>query len=341
MKTITRRTAITTAVAALATPALAQPDPATKPRNANGDWHLGPPLPFAVQEIYPALHDGQIHLAGGFISQGGSISGATDRHIALDPETSAWFDVSRLPVPRHHPNLVSFDGQLVSIGGFEVHSPQSVWVMQAGVWSFDRQEWRDAPSLPQPSGECVCDVIADHLHVCGGRTPVSDANANWQDHGDVADHFVLNGLGGTWETAAPLPMARNSAAGALIERNWHIVGGRTVSDGNTSQHDVYDAREDRWRSASPLPQAQGGLAAASIGNALFAFGGEYFNEGGGVYAEAYRYDPISDTWDALPDMPHPRHGLGAVTLASEIYVIGGALEVGGNQTSEIVEIFTP
>ncbi|MEO0442790.1 MAG: DMT family transporter, partial [Pseudomonadota bacterium] len=40
-------------------------------------------LPMAVQEIYPTLHQGKIHLAGGFISDGDSISGVTDRHIAL------------------------------------------------------------------------------------------------------------------------------------------------------------------------------------------------------------------------------------------------------------------
>lgn len=82
-----------------------------------------------------------------------------------------------------------------------------------------------------------------------------------------------------------------------------------------------------------MPQGQGGLAAASVGGKLYAFGGEYFNNGGGVYAESWEYDPATDNWNALPDMPHPRHGLGAVSVGDEIYVIGGALEVGGNKTS--------
>jgi len=104
---------------------------------------------------------------------------------------------------------------------------------------------------------------------------------------------------------------------------------------------VYDAREDRWRTAASMPQGQGGLAAAAIGGKLYAFGGEYFDNGGGVYAESWQYDPATDRWTALPDMPHPRHGLGAVSVGNAIYVIGGALRVGGNQTSPLVEIFTP
>ena len=90
-----------------------------------------------------------------------------------------------------------------------------------------------------------------------------------------------------------------------------------------------------------MPQGQAGLAAASVNGNLYAFGGEYFDNGGGVYPEAWAYDPSADAWSSIPDMPHPRHGLGAVTIDDEIYVIGGALEASGNQTSPLVEIFTP
>ncbi|MBO6694332.1 MAG: galactose oxidase, partial [Henriciella sp.] len=81
--------------------------------------------------------------------------------------------------------------------------------------------------------------------------------------------------------------------------------------------------------------------AAAIGGKLYAFGGEYFDNGGGVYPECWMYDPSTDTWSAIPDMPQPRHGLGAVAVSDSIYVIGGALKAGGNQTSPLVEIFTP
>lgn len=179
------------------------------------------------------------------------------------------------------------------------------------------------------------------LHLAGGRSPAGTANANWQDQADQTHHFVLDAPGDTWRAAAPCLTARNSAAGAVIDGKLHIVGGRSVAGGNTAAHEVYDPAGDRWRTAAPMPQAQGGLAAAELGGKLYAFGGEFFDNGGGVYAEAWAYDPATDIWAAIAPMPHPRHGLGAVTLDGVIHVIGGALKASGVETSALVEIYRP
>lgn len=341
MISMTRRAILLTGAAATSFACSGRPESVAETADSDGVWSLGPSLPYPVQEIYPTLHADQIHLAGGFIATDGEISGATDQHVVLDPATGVWLTAAPLPSARHHPNLISFQDRLLAIGGFEVQSAEAVWVMQPGAWAFDGETWTDAPTLPQPNGESVTRVLSDGLHVCGGRLPKGDANATWSDHSDIGDHFRLADLNSAWETAAPLPTARNSATSAVIRSDWHVVGGRTVSGGNTPAHEVYDAREDRWRSAAPMPQGQGGLAAATVGGKLYAFGGEFFNNGGGVYPEAWVYDPASDAWSAIPDMPHPRHGLGAVAIGDAIYVIGGALQVGGSETSELVEIFTP
>jgi hypothetical protein len=338
---MTRRSALLAGSAGFVFACSARPEQSVETIASSGTWRLGPELPFAAQEIYPALHKGKIHLAGGFISDGETISGPTAQHVVLDLQQGTWSEAPPLPIARHHPNLVSFKDRLIAIGGFESPSEQTVWVMQPGVWAFDGDAWSDAPTLPQPNGESVLGILQGELHTCGGRNPNGERNASWNDHSDTDDHFVLTGLESAWERAAPLPTARNSAAAAVIGDQWHVVGGRTVSDGNTPAHEVYDAKEDRWRTAAPMPQGQGGLAAASVGGKLYAFGGEYFNNGGGVYPESWMYDPATDNWDALPDMPHPRHGLGAISVGDEIYVIGGALEVGGNKTSNLVEVFTP
>lgn len=341
LNSITRRGALFVGSAGLLFACSGRPVSTSETAPETPLWRPGPPLPFAAQEIYPALHEDKIHLAGGFISNGETISGATSRHVVLDLQTGEWTDAPPLPVARHHPNLISYQNRLLAIGGFEARSADAVWVMQAGVWAFDGSNWSDGPTLPQPNGESVLGILGDTLHTCSGRNPSGPSNASWNDHADIADHFVLTGLDAVWESAAPLPTARNSAAAAVIGSNWHVVGGRTVTGGNTPAHEVYDAREDRWRVAAPMPQGQGGLAAASAAGKLYAFGGEFFDNGGGVYPEAWAYDPSNDSWDAIPDMPHPRHGLGAVTVENEIYVIGGALEVGGRKTSNLVEIFTP
>jgi N-acetylneuraminic acid mutarotase len=306
-----------------------------------GTWSTALSLPEAVQEIYPCAHGGRLHLAGGFIATEGRISGPTASHYSWGVGETVWRKETPLPIARHHPHMVSFQGRLLAIAGFESPNADAAWSIQNTGWVLNGDVWEDFPALPAPAAEAVVAKTGDGvLHLAGGRTwAAKNQTGGWRDHVDTDHHFVLSDINRPWESAAPCPHKRNSTAGAVIDGQLHIVGGRQVGGGNLVHHTVYDYKEDRWRDAAPMPQAQGGLAAASLGGKLYAFGGEYFDNGGGVYPECWVYDPKSDSWSALPDMPNPRHGLGAVTLGEKIYVIGGALQASGVETSALVEVF--
>ena len=340
---LSRRHIIGAGVAALSWGSISGGCAAQDTKAISSGWDFSTPLPLAVQEIYPALHGDRVHQAGGFIATNGRISGPTNKHFSWQPGEEVWREETPLPTARHHPQLISFKGQLLAVAGFESRDAQSVWIMQNSGWALNSDgQWGNIPDLPAPCGEAVLGITSDgQLHLAGGRTPIESANAGWQDHGDTDHHFVLSGISGKWERAAPCLSKRNSAAGAVINGQLHIIGGRQVGGGNLAVHEVYDSREDRWREAAPMPQAQGGLAAAALEGKLYAFGGEYFDNGGGVYPESWMYDPQIDSWTALTDMLTPRHGLGAVTLGSSIYVIGGAKQASGIDTSPIVERFRP
>ena len=299
-------------------------------------WREGPSLPAPKQEIYPALHNGEIWLTGGFIAREGRIVGPTNETLILDPRSGVWREGPGIPAPRHHPQLQSHNGKLHVLGGFQAISAEGMWQMQTGGWRLDEDGWNRLPDLPEPLGEAVTASLPDGLHFAGGRTPVADANSAWTDHADTGLHFVLTG--DAWESAAPLPTPRNSSTAEVIDGRWHVVGGRTVSGGNTAAHEAYIASEDRWVRLAPMPQAQAGLASGVIDGKLYAFGGEWFGDGGGVYPQCWVYDPQADSWQAGPDMRSPRHGLGGVTLNNEIYAIGGALQPSGRDTSVLVEI---
>ena len=305
-----------------------------------GSWQTGPALPFAVQEIYPCRHDGKLHLAGGFIAENGEITGPTSAHHALDPATGLWTPRAPLPVARHHPQLVSLGGRLHCLGGFEADE-RGAWQMQGDMWVYKEagDNWEWAPELPVPNAESVAGVIRGDLYLASGRLPKGDRNLDWTDHVDTARAWCFSR--GQWEEVAPMPSARNSATGGALDGRLHVVGGRTVSGGNTAVHEAYDPWSDRWERLAPMPKAQGGLASAVIGDKLYVFGGEYLEGAGGVFPDAWVYDARRDSWSALPDMPSPRHGLGAVAQKGDIYVIGGARQAGGHQTSAAVEIYTP
>lgn len=342
---LTRRTAMLMTAAGLAVGCSARArSEGADAAASGGDWATAPSLPQPVQEIYPAAFAGRIHLAGGFVAAEGRITGPTAAHWSLGPDDAAWRTHAPLPDPRHHPNLIGLGDRLYALGGFRTDSAEAVWVMQPQSWAYDpdADAWETLAPAPEPHGETVAAALGDRLHVVGGRRPSGEANARWTDHADSARHLTFDPSSGRWETAAPALVARNSAAGAVLADAWHVVGGRTVGGGNRDDHEVYDAREDRWRRAAPLPQAQGGLAAAALGGGLYAFGGEWFSpSGGGVYEACWAYDPDADGWTRLPAGWSPRHGLGAVTLAERVYVIGGARLAGGNDTTAIVETFSP
>ena len=301
-------------------------------------WSEGIALPRPKQEIYPALHAGEIWLSGGFVAENGRIVGPTNETIVFNPQSGLWREGPGIPEPRHHPQLQSHNGRLYVVGGFQAVSADGMWQMQTGGWRLDDDGWNTISDLPIPLGEGVTASLDDGLHFAGGRTPIGEANQAWTDHSDTGAHFVLSSE--RWEDAAPMPTPRNSATSEVIDGRWHVVAGRTVAGGNSTAHEAYLSDEDRWISLAPLPQGQGGLASGVIGGKLYAFGGEFFDNGGGVYPQCWVYDPQSDSWRDGPSMRTPRHGLGGVTLNNHIYAIGGAVERGGNGTSALVEILS-
>lgn len=298
---------------------------------------------YKVQEIYPAVLDGKIHVAGGFLAAGNKIGGSTFYHIAYDPVTDTWEGKASLLSDRHHPNLVAHQGMLYALGGFKVKSAREVWSMQSQTWVYDptADRWSEGPFAPERHGETVCASIGDLIHVVGGRGLKGTRNKSYGDHDDTDRHLVFDAVTAAWTNAAPALSKRNSAAGALIDGLFYVAGGRTVEGGNVADLEIYDPQEDKWRSGAPMPQAQGGLAAAALGDKLYAFGGEYFNDGGGVYPDSWVYDPATDQWQASSPMLTPRHGLGGVALDGWIYAIGGGEKASGNATSDKLERFRP
>ncbi|WP_439634590.1 Kelch repeat-containing protein [Glycocaulis sp.] len=320
-------------------------------RDDDTRWSNAPDLPFPVQEIYPALLDGTIYVIGGFAT---GISDRpldiSDRVLALTPGADeSWREMPRLPIPTHHPQCVGVDGTLYAIGGYTTEQG-GVWSNTNRVWTLRPGEdtaWQEGPPLPGPWSENVAVALDGRIHVITGRRPSGVENSEWNHQSDVTAHLVLDPAEGTWTTLAPSPSARNSAAAAVMNGLIHVVAGRTVSGGNTPAHEVYDPASNSWTLAAPLPQpsrgprGSGGLAAASVGDTLYVFGGEWFEDGGGVYEEVWAWRAETDSWQAVSTMPTPRHGLGAHALDGAIYTIGGAAQRGAADTSAKVEVFRP
>lgn len=305
-------------------------------------WSAAAPLPYRVQEIYPVVHQGKIYVAGGLSpdvpEQQMNIS---DQVWAYDPELDRWVAAPSLPEPRHHPFLVSYEDAIYAFGGF-IARDGGRWHNSSDVLRLvdGGSSWEKIGSMPSPQAETLAVVLKHKIHLASGRSPRGSQNARWGDQIDVAEHRIYDPTTGSWAPAPALDVARNSASGVRLGGAWHVIAGRTVAGGNLPTHELYDLEANSWTRKAPLPQAQGGLAAAALHGKIYVFGGEYFDNGGGVYEEVWEYTPETDRWRHVSDMPVPRHGLGAVTLGDAIYVVGGATEAGGAGTSNRVSVFT-
>ena len=328
-----------------------------------GIWTQLASMPFPVQEIYPTafwrdtpganplkpVRKGLLVNAGGLTTASGFANNVTDLVTVYDPDTNDWTYGPTLPEPRHHISLVGHNGYLYAISGFR-RDARGGWQMQNSLWrvrELSELEWTPLTSLPIAQAETVSASVGGRIHVVGGRAPSGSRNLEWTDHIDTDLHWAYDPAADQWEPRAPLPTARNSAAGAVLHNMLYVIGGRTVGDGNTAACAIYEPASNRWQKIAPLPapvhqtapRGQGGLAAAAWNGKIYAFGGEWFGGGSGVYADAWEYDPREDKWRAVAAMPRPRHGLGAVALSDGIYVCGGASGPSAQGTSDTLDRF--
>lgn len=303
-------------------------------------WDLGPSLPQPVQEIYPTVSNGQIVVAGGLYlgEQGGLL--ITNRVWGLAENAEHWQSLPNLPHARHHAMLVGSEAGTFVFGGF-VESAEGQWTNTNNVLFLGHgaSAWTAREAIPVMLSETVSAMLDDGIHLAGGRTATPSKNGQWLDNTDTDWHGVFNPQSGIWTTAPPLPTPRNSACSAVLDGNWHVIGGRTVSDGNLATHEMFSLTTRKWQTLPPLPQAQAGLTCSAYQGNIYVFGGEYFTGEGGVYMEVWRYSPRKKSWQEVSTMPLPRHGLGSVVKDNRIWLIGGAAKAGAKDTRNTVSQF--
>lgn len=332
---IQRRSLIASVAATAAFPKIATAE-------ASPRWQRRADMPWATQEVYCAVLEGKIYVAGGLIRDAVATR-INDRVGVYDPASDRWSEAPRLPQPRHHPMLATAMGHVWAFGGYD-RREGGEWTSMTEVWVLDDALWRPVGQMPEPLAETVGVTVGNNIHLVSGRSPASGKNGQWNDQVDVTTHLVFDASEGIWAKAQPAPEARNSAAASVHAGNIYVAGGRKVEGGRgTGRLDRYDTKTDRWDTLSPIPssdsghQVGGGLAMATVGDKLVAFGGEWLTRPGGVFTETWIYDIASDRWIRGPDMGVPRHGLAGVAVDGVVYALAGGEVYSGGKASGVVE----
>ena len=313
---------------------------ATASVRSPGGWSQAPSLPLAVQELYPAVYQQRLYVAGGIAARLG-VPYFTNRCVSFSAKEQSWREEPELPEALHHAALAATleatNESLTLAGGFN-GGYTHIWRMRKSVYTLEEDGWKPAIDLPRPQAEGVFTSATDGaLHLVSGQSPKGQANGARADHTEVNDHRVLAPGAKSWESLAPIPTPRNSATGGWLDANQLLIAGGRTAAGNLAVAELYDRAEDRWRTVAPMPLPQAGTASVVVGSNLLVFGGEIFVPEAGVFAQCWRYRPDEDSWEALPDMPTPRHGLGAGVLGTKVFVVGGATRPSGRGTSNCNE----
>jgi N-acetylneuraminic acid mutarotase len=140
--------------------------------------------------------------------------------------------------------------------------------------------------------------------------------------------------GGTWQTLAPMPTARQELATAALNGKIYAIGGYDSSGTPTNVVEVYDTATNTWSSAHPIPFPLHHNSAAVAAGKLYSFGGPS--------TLAFVYDELNDYWSPVASMLFFHALTPAVGVFNDkIYVAGGANGGGGNSMENAVEVYDP
>ncbi len=136
--------------------------------------------------------------------------------------------------------------------------------------------------------------------------------------------------GGTWQTVASMPAARQELATAVLDGKVYVIGGFDLRGFSTSTVFVYNPNTNAWSSAQPIPFAVNHGAAAVAAGKLYSFGA-------GGQASVYNSD--ADSWAPIAPMNF-QHGQTAAVgvIDDKIYVAGGTH---GTATIAQLEVYDP
>lgn len=204
------------------------------------EWSNAASLPIKTQELYPAVHQGKLYVAGGIASKLGAPY-FTNRFFSYDPVVDQWQNESDLPESLHHAALVSTGDRLFLVGGFN-GGYSHIWRMRDRVYEYKAGEWMPMPSLPNPQAEGVLAYNQNEIHLVSGQSPRGEANSKRSDHKEVSTHLVWQPGESKWQTASPIPLPRNSATGGWVGDQLIFTGGRNA-EGNFSATHIYDKKK--------------------------------------------------------------------------------------------------
>lgn len=296
--------------------------PAPEPVAAG--WRTLPATLSARQHAAAARVGGLVYVAGGI--ENGTPSRTVEAFEATLGQRRG--DIPPLPVALHHAMAVSYDNELVVLGGWRSTGDGDLFGRLSNeVFVLQGDRWDRLPSLQRGRAAGAAVVVDDEIIVVGGR----------RKGRTIATIEIFDGE--RWRDGQRIPRRRDSLAAATDGRHVYAVGGRWGSyERNLAFLERYDPATDTWTSLPPMPTARGSIGADIVDGRLVVVGGETV---AGALDTVEAFDLASQEWRPFPSLPAPRHGAAVVTVGSRLYTLGGAEGVALSGPTGAVHELTP
>jgi len=180
-------------------------------------------------------------------------------------------------------------------------------------------------SRPQVGAETRACVT----HDVSATADAGGASSNGADAASTGPAF-------TWMTAAPNPIARFEANGAVVGNELWVIGGFSSKDLQvTDRVDIYDPAADSWRPGPSLPGAQTHIAVVAFGDDVIVSGGFV-----GAFTSArppttdavWRWSAAAATWSMGPPLPTAGAAFASALLGTTFQIAGGLAADGSSDS---------
>ncbi len=219
--------------------------------------------------------------------------------VALPACTRSTFDL-RVSVP-HAAQMGEQDVVTVTVGAI---GHPSLPVYEQGFETLQMAQWTAAEPLPTELEGMSTFALDTSYDLIGGWVPFHYDEAGTPVYGTtVAEHWRFDPCTAAWESRAPLPEPRQSAASAATGERFFVAGG--VKDTEdvfviTDSLFIYDNTTDTWTTGAPMPRPLAQASGAAVDGKFYVFGGYDSMESS---VNFYVYDPATDQWQDMGTMP--------------------------------------
>ena len=250
---------------------------------------------------------------------------------------NSWVPKESLPTARSDLGVAVVNGRIYAIGGRPDYDTNEEYDPAADTW---------ATKAPMPTARYKFGIAVynNKIYCIGGQSSNRSINARPEQTGAIE---VYDPATNTWETMVPMPNPRSQFQASVVDGKIYLMGGRTGGQYSTvSLNEVYDPNTGSWTTKTPMIYPVVSYSSAVVGKRIYVFGGQdEFNETMNLAVNQI-YDVETDAWSLGASLPTSvwNSAAGAtsgVLVPQRIYVVGGDPGPGGEQATDLVQIYDP